>query len=46
MRQIGLNTAGDEISRIIDKIAHSEEGKIAYSEFLMATINFREKLSD
>lgn len=45
-RQIGLVEAGNDISGIIENITHSENGKIQYSDFLLATINFKEKLSE
>ncbi len=46
MTQIGLNKAAKENEQIVNSIAHANEGKIQYSDFIMATINLKTQLSE
>jgi Ca2+-binding EF-hand superfamily protein len=41
MGKVGLHQAAFEIERIVESITHSAEGKVNYSEFLLATINLK-----
>ena len=46
MTSAGLEVAGEELMRIIDKVDYLKTGKINYTTFLRATINLKEILSD
>ena len=46
MKKVGLTLASHELEQIANSVDHMKSGKIRYTEFLMATINLKEKLSD
>jgi Ca2+-binding EF-hand superfamily protein len=46
MSQVGLMKAASEIARLVQAITHSDEGKINYSDFILATISLKTKLSE
>ena len=46
MNMAGLDIAGEELMKIIEKIDYLKTGKINYTTFLRATINLKELLSE
>jgi len=46
MRELGLAVAGDEIHKIVARIGYLENGMINYSDFLLATLDAKNKFSD
>jgi calcium-dependent protein kinase len=46
MSRVGLTKAASEINRIVEHISNGHEGKINYTDFLLATVNLKEKLSE
>ena len=46
MQQLGFSAASDEIENIVQKVDYLEHGMINYTEFLIATLNYKEKIGD
>ena len=42
----GLDVAGEELMKIIERVDYLKTGKINYTTFLRATINLKEILSE
>ena len=43
---LGLDTAANEIKKMIEELSFLTEGKINYTEFLIATLNYKTQVND
>jgi len=46
MINLGYSDASDMIDGIVKKVDYLEHGKINYTEFLMATMNYKDNIGD
>jgi Ca2+-binding EF-hand superfamily protein len=46
LSDLGYDTAAEEIRRIIKEVDYLSQGRINYTQFLSATLNFKDQITD